>query len=204
MSSTTTLYLVRHASSAPDFSLAESEWPLSAEGEAQAERLVEQLLGVAATRLIASPYRRASDTLQPISRRMGLPIRIEPDLRERKLRDGPIDNWNEIMRGLWADLDTRLPNGESGTECRLRVAACLTALARELSGETLIVASHGNAIALFLNVLETGFGYDAWKQMRNPDVFRLHYRDQRWRRDADYAFDAQGPPSQQAFRGRAS
>ena len=126
MSITTTLYLVRHAKSTPDFSLAESEWPLSADGESQAARLVEQLRDVATTHLIASPYRRAIDTLRPMSRYIGLPIRIEPDLRERKLRDGPIDNWDAVMRGLWTDLDARLPNGESGAECRLRVAACLS------------------------------------------------------------------------------
>lgn len=191
MSITTTLYLVRHAQSAPDFSIADSEWPLSVDGEAQARRLMRQLREIAATRLIASPYRRAIDTLQPISEHMGLPIRVESDLRERKLRDGPIDNWDQVMRGLWTDLDARLLNGESGTECRVRVTACLTALARELSGETLVVGSHGNAIALFLNGLDDRFGYDEWKRMRNPDVFRLHYRDQRWQRDAGYVFDTQ-------------
>jgi 2,3-bisphosphoglycerate-dependent phosphoglycerate mutase len=190
MSITTTLYLVRHAKSAPDFSRADSEWPLSADGEVQATRLVHQLRNVAATRLIASPYQRALATLQPISRHIGLPIRIESDLRERKLRDGPIDNWDEVMRGLWMDLGARLPNGESGTQCRLRVTACLTALARELSGETLIVASHGNAIALFLHGVDAAFGYEAWKRMRNPDVFRLHYRAHRWTLDAGYVFDA--------------
>jgi 2,3-bisphosphoglycerate-dependent phosphoglycerate mutase len=191
MSIATTLYLVRHAQSAPDFSLADSEWPLSADGKTQAQRLVQQLRGVTATRLIASPYRRAVDTLRPLSRHVSLPIRIEPDLRERKLRDGPIDNWDTVMHGLWADLDARLPNSESGTDCQLRVTACLTTLARELSGETLVVGSHGNAIALFLNGLDAAFGYDAWKRMRNPDVFRLHHRDQRWKLDADYVFDAQ-------------
>lgn len=191
MSATTTLYLVRHAQSARDFSLADSEWPLNVDGEAQAERLARQLRDITATRLIGSPYRRAIDTLRPLSRHIGLPIRIEPDLRERKLRDGRIDNWDEVMRGLWADLDARLPNGESGGECRLRVTACLTALAHELSEETVVVCSHGNAIALFLNGLDATFGYDAWKRMRNPDVFRLHYRDHRWRRDDDYVFDAE-------------
>src|SRR5262245_44459400 len=113
MSSTTTLYLVRHAQSAPDFSLAEGEWPLSSDGAVQAQRIVQSLRDANATHLIASPYRRAIDTLRPLSRELGLPIRIEPDLRERKLRDGPIDNWDDVMRGLWADLDARMPGCES-------------------------------------------------------------------------------------------
>ncbi|HEY6599906.1 MAG TPA: histidine phosphatase family protein [Pseudomonadales bacterium] len=188
----TTLYLVRHAQSIPDFSLAESDWVLSAEGEAQATRLPRQLHDIAATRLISSPYRRAIDTLRPLSQALALPIRTEPDLRERKLREGYIENWSDVVRGLWADLDTRMPNCESGTECRLRMTACLTALARELDGETLMVASHGNAIALFFNGLDAGFGHDAWKRMRNPDVFRLQYRNGQWHRDADFVFDING------------
>ncbi len=186
---TTTLYLVRHAQSIPDFSLAESDWVLSAEGEAQARRLPRQLHDIAATRLISSPYRRAIDTLRPLSQALALPIRTEPDLRERKLREGYVENWNDVVRGLWADLDARMPDCESGVECGRRVSACLTALAHELSGETLIVASHGNAIALFFNGLDPAFGHDDWKRIRNPDVFRLLYRDGQWQRDNDYLFD---------------
>jgi broad specificity phosphatase PhoE len=36
MSTITTLYLVRHAESAPDFSITEADWPLSATGRIQA------------------------------------------------------------------------------------------------------------------------------------------------------------------------
>ena len=39
--------------------------------------------------------------------------------------------------------------------------------------KTLLVSSHGNAIALFLNYLQPSFGYDDWAAMKNPDLFRI-------------------------------
>ena len=176
----TTLYLIRHAESAPDFSIAEADWPLSANGSVQAQRLVQRLRKLAPDRLISSPYRRAIDTLQPFSRVSGLPISTDADLRERHLRNGRVENWDDMLRALWADLDSRMPNCESGTECRLRVTRCLAALADASPGATIAVSSHGNAIALFLNGIDASFGYDAWKQMRNPDVFRVIRCGQRW------------------------
>src|SRR5262245_25691368 len=115
---TTTLYLVRHAESAPDFSIAESAWPLSATGRAQAAALAEHAPTFGASRLISSPYRRAIETLEPTSRALGLSIEPATDLRERHLRDGYVENWDAMLQDLWRDLDARLPNCESGTECR--------------------------------------------------------------------------------------
>jgi 2,3-bisphosphoglycerate-dependent phosphoglycerate mutase len=183
----TTLYLVRHAESAPDFTLAESDWPLSANGVAEAERLAAYAASFGATRLIASPYRRAVATLEPLARRLNLPIRTEFDLRERHLRDGYVENWDALLVQLWRDLDARMPNCESGTHCRQRVVRRIDALAREFAGETFIACSHGNAIALFLGSIDVGVGYDAWKHMRNVEIFRLRHSAAGWTWDRDYA-----------------
>jgi len=190
MPDVTTLYLVRHAESAPDFSLAEADWPLSPNGTTQARRLATHLSKLGATRLIASPYRRAVDTFEPCSRRTGLPIYVEADLRERRLRDGYIENWDEFMRGLWADPDAHMPNCESGTQCRMRVTNCLTQIAEDLAGETLLICSHGNAIALFLSGIDASFGYEGWKLMRNADVFRVRRIERRWQWDRAHVLGA--------------
>jgi 2,3-bisphosphoglycerate-dependent phosphoglycerate mutase len=186
MSTTTTLFLVRHAESAPDFSVAESDWPLSAIGRAQATRLAEHARSFAATRLIASPYRRAIETLEPTARTLGLPIEIAADLRERHLRDGYVENWDALLVQLWRDLDAGMPNCETGTQCRYRVARCIDAIATAHAGETLVACSHGNAITLFLGTIDRTVGYDTWKRMQMPDVFRLHRRADRWHWDRDY------------------
>jgi 2,3-bisphosphoglycerate-dependent phosphoglycerate mutase len=187
MSTVTTLYLVRHAESAPDFSIAESAWPLSAAGRVQATTIAGHAAVFGASRLVSSPYRRAVETLEPTARALALPIETQDDLRERHLRDGYVENWDAMLRELWRDLDAHLPNCESGTQCRRRVAQCLGGLASTYRGDTLVACSHGNAIALFLSTIDPAVGYDAWKRMHTPDVFRVRLRDDRWQWDRDYA-----------------
>jgi 2,3-bisphosphoglycerate-dependent phosphoglycerate mutase len=46
-------------------------------------------------------------------------------------------------------------------------------MAKKHNGVTLLLVSHGNAIALYLNSIEPSFGYDGWAAMKNPDVFRV-------------------------------
>jgi broad specificity phosphatase PhoE len=52
---------------------------------------------------------------------------------------------------------------------------CLAQLAADHRGQTLLVCSHGNAIALYLNSIDSTFGFAAWAAMRNPDLFRITY-----------------------------
>lgn len=52
-------------------------------GHDQAEAAAEALAGMDIRRIIASPYTRALQTAAPLARRLGLPVEIVPDLRER-------------------------------------------------------------------------------------------------------------------------
>jgi 2,3-bisphosphoglycerate-dependent phosphoglycerate mutase len=55
------------------------------------------------------------------------------------------------------------------------VVAAIEALLTVHEGQTLLVASHGNALALFLSTLDGGFGHEGWRSMRNPDLYRVSY-----------------------------
>jgi broad specificity phosphatase PhoE len=52
-------------------------------GEAQAEEAAEALARERITRIIASPYTRALQTAAPIAQRLGVPVFINPVVRER-------------------------------------------------------------------------------------------------------------------------
>jgi broad specificity phosphatase PhoE len=52
-------------------------------GHHQAARAADILAGQRITRVVASPYTRALQTAEPIARRLGIPIEIEPIVRER-------------------------------------------------------------------------------------------------------------------------
>ena len=178
----TRLLLIRHATSAPDPDLPEPDWPLSPKGESQAQDLIHDLSVHRVTTIYSSPYLRAVDTVTPLARALGLPIVLENDLRERKLTNGAHDDWRQALVRSWDDFDFALQGCESSRTCQRRVRACITRLAEAHHRQTIALASHGNAIALFLNSIDPNFGYDQWHAMQNPDVFELEFKSDVWRR----------------------
>jgi len=171
----TRLILVRHAESAPSDDIPEPQWPLSARGVVQARELVARLSPFAPAAIYSSPYPRAVATVQPLAEQLRLTIHTHQDLRERKLAEPPVgkDNFLPHVERSWSDLDYCLPGGESCRTCQTRVLAALTEICDRHSGQTIIAASHGNAIGLILKHLDPSFGFKEWRAMRNPDVFEL-------------------------------
>ena len=175
-STETRVLLVRHAESRPDPAVPEPDWPLSEAGVIQAEDLARRLQGATVAAIYSSPYRRAVDTVRPFAEAAGLEIEVEHDIRERRLVPGFREDIADLLRRAWADLEFALPGCESGLDCQTRVRTTVDQLALRNPARTIVVASHGNAIALYLNSLDPSFGYENWSSMRNPDVFRVRYR----------------------------
>jgi broad specificity phosphatase PhoE len=180
--SKTTVLLIRHAKSAPNSKTPEAEWPLSALGHEQAVHLADQLSGYGIGAIVSSPYWRAIDTVGPLAGRLGFSVRPVEGLRERKLREGIRDDWEALTARSWADFSFALPNCESGFDTQKRMQNTLNQLAREYPGQTVAACSHGNAISLFLNSIDQGFGHAQWQAMKNPDVFYVTWDGSLWRR----------------------
>lgn len=172
---TTTVYLLRHAESVPSADIPERDWPLSDTGRDQAERLIEVLRPLSIARVYSSPYLRAGETVRPFCERHCIPVEVRDDLRERKLADGFLANWEDTVRRSWDDLSFSLPNSESGHACQKRVVRCILEIVSENKGGVCLVSSHGNAIGLFLKSIDGAFGYKEWAAMRTPDLFRIRH-----------------------------
>ena len=178
------LILVRHASALPNKDQPEADWPLSDEGRRQAEMLAAELVSLDVTALWSSPYPRAVATIEPYALQRGIGIERDHDLRERHFSPVWIDDFEVPLRRAFDDLSFSMPGGESGHECRERVVAALTRIARIHEGETVAVATHGNAIALVLGLLDPSIDFAFWKSIKNPDLFTIEWEDGfRWLRD---------------------
>ena len=170
----TTVYLVRHAESAPDRHVPEADWLLSAAGYQQAAALVPVLAELGVTALYSSPYTRAVLTLQPYADHAGLRIISHPGLRERKLATGFVDDWQAASKAVWDDHTFAHPGGESGMAVRARFTNAVVEIAAAHPSGRVALASHGNAIALYLGTLEpAAWGHAEWLAMTNPDVFEV-------------------------------
>lgn len=160
------LLLIRHCQSAGQAPDA----PLTDVGRAQAEALATHLLSHPIDRIVSSPYLRARETIAPFAGRTRRAVDFDERLAERRLSPVPIENWREVARASFDDLDLRAPGGESGRETLARGWAAIEAvLAR---GDQLpALVTHGQLMSLVLHSIDPGFGYVGWEALSNPDVY---------------------------------
>lgn len=162
------LYLVRHCQAvgqAPDA-------PLTPEGAAQAVVLADLLAPVGIERIVASPYRRACDSVMPLAARLGLPVEADDRLIERVLSPTPLADWRAHLQTSFDDLDYCLPGGESSRDAATRGLAALHD-AQSPPARATVIVTHGNLLALLLRQFDTRVGFAAWVALSNPDVYRV-------------------------------
>ncbi|MFJ4169762.1 histidine phosphatase family protein [Paenarthrobacter sp. NPDC089714] len=149
----TTFALVRHGQTdwnAERRLQGATDIPLNGIGRQQARDAVDVLSGYEWDTIVSSPLSRAAETADLIAEGLGLTVaRRVPELIERSF--GPAE-------GLQAgpELEAlRIPGGfrggESDHDAATRGTAALEELAREFTGQRVLVVSHGTLIRLTLN-----------------------------------------------------
>ena len=139
--------------------------------------------------IYSSPYRRAMETVQPLAERLRIPIQIEPDLRERQLTIGRVERFEEHVAAAWQNFDWSLPGGESSRVAQRRVSGVVHRLADAAGGRPIVLSTHGNALALFLHVLDPAIDFAFWSRMTMPDIYGVERNaDGAWSYDRVWPF----------------
>jgi probable phosphoglycerate mutase len=187
------IWLLRHAeTTAPHvFNGFESDVPLSALGEAQAEAVAEWFVPLRPTVVVSSAMTRAIQTAAPIARLAGTPTKTMFELHERKvgamagasfsLTEGP---WAETLNA-WTTGNAHftLPGAESYADLRKRLLPAWEKLVDEHPGERLVVVAHGIVVKVLLLSLLEGGDPRAWGKIgsiRNVAVTGLRYGAGQW------------------------
>jgi broad specificity phosphatase PhoE len=129
-------------------------------GFAQADALAAELGGEDIRAVWASSMTRAQQTAAPLAAKLGLDVRIHPDLRESDVGDlhprsddSAIWHWNQLYSS-WleeAELDKKRPGGESGADVIKRYVPAVRQIVADLDdGGTAVIVSHGAASRLVL------------------------------------------------------
>lgn len=141
-----TIFLIRHGETLGNAARVVQlpDHPLSPRGNAQAQRLARRLAAAGITRIVASDYARAAMTAEHLRDAIGVPVTIDPLLRERSFGDLRGRAYEEIGLDIFAP-DYVPPHGESWETFHARVDRAW-ALVQELtaggSGH-LAVVTHG-------------------------------------------------------------
>ena len=189
------LLLVRHGESAPTRDDVRhpvvdghSDPPLDPVGVAQAQRVAERL--VASGERIAAIYvttlQRTAQTAAPLASRLGIDVRVEPELREvflgeweatfrKHMAEGHPIGVRVMAEGRW-DV---IPGAEPGGAFAARVRGAVTRLAESHPDETIVVVTHGGVIGQVL-ALATGSKPFVFVGADNASISHLVVDGDRW------------------------
>ena len=153
--------------------------PLNAEGERQARAVAEALASERLDLVAASDLQRARQTAQAVAMLRGMPLRIEPELRERcyggfeGLLYAEIEERFPAEFAAWQrrDIDGILPSGKNcGETFRQffdRATGAILALAAAHPGQTIAVVAHGG-------VLECAYRLALGLSLETPRDFKVY------------------------------
>ncbi|MFS0861177.1 histidine phosphatase family protein [Fredinandcohnia sp. 179-A 10B2 NHS] len=162
------IYVVRHCEAigqAP-------EAPLTEKGTQQAIQLADFLMDKNVEQILASPYERAIQTIQPLANSIQHKVDTDERLIERVLCSEPIPDWFERLRDTYEDFDLKFSGGESSREAMSRIVEVVEEVFAS-SAKTTVLVTHGGLMSLLLHHIEKNFGFEGWQSLRNPDVYLL-------------------------------
>ena len=170
----TTVYFVRHAQ--PEHMWEDdSTRPLTAEGERDAEKVLEFFGDKHIDAIYCSPYRRSIDTIKSTAEHLGKEIIADSRLRERA--KGEEGNNHGMFRMRWADHDFCEDGGESINMVQRRNIEALEEILMNNDGKSVIIGTHGTALSSILNYYDSNFVCDDFLRIIDwmPYIIELRF-----------------------------
>ena len=162
------IYLIRHCEAKGQ----SAESSLTAKGFEQAEQLSDFFADRKIDRILSSPYLRAVQSIEPLSKRVQIKTEIDERLSERILSTNDLPDWFEKLKETFTNPELRFEGGESSQEAVKRILAVVEYVCKS-KAKNIIIVSHGNIISLLLRSYDNSFDFECWRNLSNPDVFQI-------------------------------
>jgi probable phosphoglycerate mutase len=164
--------------------------PLSDVGLAQARAVAAVLGNESFSAIYSSDLARVRQTAQPSAERLGLPVSLDPALRERHYGVFQGMTYSEAKERLPEDYarfrakdpDFAFTSGESLARFNERALACMESLVEKHAGEKLLVFTHGGVLEMIYRHA-TGRGLSSTRDFEIPNaaINRIEAGAQGWR-----------------------
>jgi 2,3-bisphosphoglycerate-dependent phosphoglycerate mutase len=162
------IYVVRHCEATGQ----ESECELTEKGQLQANTLVTFFEDIKIDKIISSPFTRAIKSIQPLANQLLLKINIDENLSERILSSANLPEWLDCLEQTFNDFSLTYSGGESNNEAMDRAKKVLEEVFNE-DNKIVMLVTHGNLMTLILKYFDEQYGFEEWKHLTNPDVFKV-------------------------------
>jgi len=173
------IILVRHAEPIPaepaSSDAFENDRPLSEAGLLAAQSLGATLAHLPITAVFSSPHRRAIETIGPIAAARDLGVRVDDDLRERRLADTHLtgEEFVEALRRARKDSSFRLPGGETTDEVLQRAMRACRRMTSSVSDGIVLAGTHGGLISIVRWSLGEDFSVEDALREPMPALYRF-------------------------------
>ncbi|HEX6238148.1 MAG TPA: histidine phosphatase family protein [Acidimicrobiales bacterium] len=190
----TELLLVRHGESVPardgqSFPLVDGHGDpeLAPEGYEQARRIAERLEHEDISAIYVTTLRRTVETAAPLAERLGLELRVEPDLREVYLGEWEggifrkhVAEGHPLAARMYAEQRWDvIPGAEPADAFAARVRRAITRITASHPDDTVVVVSHGGVIGQVLGDAVSARGF-AFTGSDNGAISHLVVTPDRW------------------------
>lgn len=166
------IYIIRHCEAEGQ----PYEANLTKRGLIQAKHLADFFSNIKIDQIISSPFLRAIQSIEPTSNEKKIEITLDERLSERKLSSIDLPDWLEKLEATFEDLELKFNGGESSQEAINRGISVIDEIIKNQNQITLVV-THGNLMSLILKHFNAAFGFENWKNLSNPDVFVLKFKN---------------------------
>jgi 2,3-bisphosphoglycerate-dependent phosphoglycerate mutase len=100
-------------------------------------------------------------------------------LREREVPAVPLRQFEQMIKQAWQSPGISPLGGESNVHAQTRGVDVLHKIVARHPRQHILVSTHGNLLALILNGLDRAYGYEFWRRLSFPDVYRLTFENGR-------------------------
>lgn len=91
------------------------------------------------------------------------------------MSEKPIENFDEAITKVWEDETFSWEGGESNLIAQKRGVKATIEVIEKYDGKNIVIGTHGNIMVLIMNFFDKRYGFDFWKELDMPDIYKLTF-----------------------------
>lgn len=175
-----TIYFVRHAES--DVNIKDELLrPLTDDGIVESKFVKSYLANKNIDLIYSSPYKRSIETIRELSNYINKEIIIIENLKERRISEEWIEDFDGFVKNQWSDFNFKLNGGEALFEVQKRNIKVIQEILRRNPNKNIVIGTHGTALSTIINYFDNSFQYEEFKRIKNimPWLIKMDFRNGR-------------------------